>query len=55
MMGGLSLGLEGLFYDHFHAHGPAISVCLLTIPIAVIGVLFLPEPAGKVLEDISRG
>jgi MFS family permease len=55
MSGGISLGLEGVFYDIFHAHGPAISVCLLSLPIAVIGVLFLPEPAGKVLEDISHG
>jgi MFS family permease len=54
MMGGLSLGLEGVFYDIFHAHGPAIALCLLSIPIAVIGVLFLPEPAGKVLEEISH-
>jgi MFS family permease len=52
-VGGISLGLEGVFYDRFHAHGPAIAICLLAIPIALIGVLFLPEPAGKVLEDIS--
>ncbi|HEY5337997.1 MAG TPA: MFS transporter [Rhizomicrobium sp.] len=54
MMGGLALGLEGLWYDHFHAHDPAISVALLAIPISLVGVLFLPEPAGRVLEDISH-
>jgi MFS family permease len=53
MMGGLSLGLEGVFYDRFGAHGPAISIFLLTIPIALIAVLFLPEPAGRKLEEIS--
>jgi putative MFS transporter len=53
MSGGISLALEGVWYDHFHAHGPAISLSLLAIPIAMIGVLFLPEPAGKVLEEIS--
>ena len=52
--GGASLALEGVWYDRFHAHGPAISISLLAIPIALIGVLFLPEPAGKSLEDISH-
>lgn len=52
--GGVSLGLEGRWYDYFHAHGPAIAVSLLTIPIALLGLLFLPEPSGRVLEDISH-
>jgi hypothetical protein len=54
LMGGVALWLEGRWYDYFHAHGPAISIFLLAIPIALIGVLFLPEPAGRVLEDISH-
>jgi MFS family permease len=54
MMGGLALGLEGVWYDHFHAHGPAISMALLAIPISLIALLFLPEPAGRTLEDISH-
>ncbi len=54
MLGGVSLGLEGVWYDYFHAHGPAISVSLLAIPIALIALLFLPEPSGRVLEDISH-
>lgn len=54
MSGGVALGLEGVWYDHFHAHGPAIAVALLTIPIALLGILFLPEPAGRALEDISH-
>jgi hypothetical protein len=54
MLGGVSLALEGYWYDYFHAHGPAISVSLLAIPIALFGLLFLPEPSGRVLEDISH-
>jgi MFS family permease len=53
MAGAVSLWLEGHFYDYFHAHGPAIAVCLATIPITLIAILFLPEPAGRTLEEIS--
>jgi MFS family permease len=53
LMGGLSLGLEGVWYDRLHAHGPAISVSLAAMPIAVIALLFLPEPAGKTLEELT--
>jgi len=52
--GGISLALEGVWYDHFHAHGPAISMALLAIPISLIALLFLPEPAGRTLEEISH-
>lgn len=51
--GGISLALEGFWYDMFHAHGPAISITLLAIPVAVVGILFLPEPAGRELEDVA--
>jgi putative MFS transporter len=51
--GALGLTLEGRFYDWFGAHGPAISLSLAVIPVAVLGVLFLPEPARRVLEDIA--
>lgn len=54
-MGGVALWLEGRWYDYFHGHGPAISVSLLTIAVALFGLLFLPEPAGRSLEDISHG
>ena len=54
MAGGVSLGLEGLWYDRFHAHGPAIAVSLAAIPFSLIALVFLPEPAGRTLEDISR-
>jgi len=52
--GGISLGLEGVWYDRFHAHGPAISMALLAIPISLIALLLLPEPAGRTLEDVSQ-
>lgn len=54
-MGALALILEGHLYDRFHAHGPAIQLLLATIPITLIALLFLPEPAGKTLEEMSGG
>jgi putative MFS transporter len=53
MAGGVSLALEGRLYDHFGAHGPAILVPLLALPVTVVAVLFLPEPAGKTLEEMT--
>src|SRR5471032_1326490 len=52
-IGALALILEGHLYDHFHAHGPAIQWLLASIPITLIAILFLPEPAGKTLEEMS--
>ena len=52
-MGAVALLLEGHLYDHFHAHAPAIQLLLATIPITLIAILFLPEPAGKTLEEMS--
>ncbi|MFO1249470.1 MAG: MFS transporter [Alphaproteobacteria bacterium] len=51
--GAIALALEGLLYDHFHAHGPALQWLLITIPVSIIAILFLPEPAGKTLEEMS--
>ena len=53
MAGAAALLLEGTLYDHFQSHGPALQWLLVSIPITIIAVLFLPEPAGKALEDIS--
>ncbi len=53
MLGALALALEGRLYDHFHAHGPAIQMLLATIPITLVAILFLPEPAGKSLEEMA--
>jgi MFS family permease len=52
-MGAVALVLEGRLYDHFHAHSPAIQWLLATIPVTLIAILFLPEPAGKTLEEMS--
>ncbi len=50
----LSILLEGVFYDYFHAHGPAVvSVSLGAVLVTVIAIFFLPEPAGRALEEIS--
>jgi MFS family permease len=54
-IGALALLLEGHLYDRFHAHGPAIQWLLITIPITLVSILFLPEPAGKTLEEMSGG
>lgn len=51
--GALSLLLEGRLYDHFHAHGPAVQLLLSAMPITIVALLFLPEPAGKSLEEIA--
>ena len=51
--GALQLALEGRLYDHFHAHGPAVQLLLCSIPVTLIAILFLPEPAGKTLEEIA--
>jgi MFS family permease len=51
--GALSLLLEGRLYDHFHAHGPAVQLLLCSLPVSLLAILFLPEPAGKVLEEMA--
>ncbi len=52
-LGAVALALEGRLYDHFHTHGPAIQWLLASIPITLLAILFLPEPAGKTLEEMS--
>lgn len=53
IIGAIGLWLEGRLYDHFHAHGPAVQWLLATIPVTLLAILFLPEPAGKTLEDMA--
>jgi putative MFS transporter len=53
LSGALSLWLEGPLYDLFHAHGPAMMLLMATMPVAMIAILYLPEPAGRTLEDIA--
>ena len=52
-VGASALALEGVLYDGLGGHGPAIQWLLASIPITMIAVLFLPEPAGKTLEEMS--
>jgi putative MFS transporter len=54
-VGAAALYLEGVLYDRLGGHGPAIQWLLASIPITMIAILFLPEPAGKTLEEISGG
>jgi putative MFS transporter len=51
--GAAALGFEGMLYDRFQAHGPAIQWMLAAIPVTLLALMFLPEPAGKSLEDMS--
>jgi putative MFS transporter len=53
LAGAGALALEGRLYDHFHGHGPAIQALLITVPITLAAILFLPEPAGKTLEEMA--
>jgi putative MFS transporter len=51
--GAVALTLEGSLYDVFHSHGPALQWLLAAVPVALIAILFLPEPAGKTLEEMA--
>ncbi len=61
LVGAVGLILEGPLYDvffahgfdKFQAHGPAVLVLMSVMPIALIALATLPEPAGRELEDIS--
>jgi MFS family permease len=53
LSGAVSLALEGPLYDLFRAHGPALILLLAAMPVAMIAILRLPEPAGRTLEDIA--
>lgn len=53
--GALSLALEGRLFDIFLAHGPAIQWLLAALPISLVAILFLPEPAGRSLESLTEG
>ena len=51
--GAVALALEGVLYDHFGTHSAAIQCLLAAIPITLIAILFLPEPAGRTLEEMA--
>jgi hypothetical protein len=44
-----------MLYDRLGTHGAAIQWLLVTIPLAMIAILFLPEPAGRTLEEMADG
>ena len=52
--GATSLALEGTLYDRLGGHGPAIALMLGATPIAIVAMLFLPEPARRTLEEIAE-
>lgn len=62
LFGATGLALEGVFYDFFVsrgfdpllAHGPAIMLPLVLVPITIVCVMFLPETAGRSLEDLTE-
>lgn len=53
LAGAISLALEGPLYNVFHTHGIAVLVLMGAMPIAMLALLTLPEPAGRTLEEIS--
>lgn len=53
LAGAVSMALEGVFYDRLGGHGPAIMAMMAVIPITLVALAKLPEPAGKSLEDIA--
>jgi putative MFS transporter len=53
LAGSVALILEGRLYDRFHGHGPAIQSLLVVLPITLVALAFLPEPAGKTLEEMA--
>ena len=53
LAGAVSLALEGKFYDWLGGHGYAVICAMAAMPIAMAAILFLPEPAGRTLEDIA--
>ena len=53
-MGAAALALEGILYDHFQSHGPALQWLLASMPFTIIALLLLPEPAGRSLEEMTK-
>jgi putative MFS transporter len=51
--GAVALALEGVLYDLLGSHSAAIQCLLAAIPITLLAILFLPEPAGRTLEEMA--
>lgn len=54
MGGAAGLVLQGAVLAPWIGFGPAVLVLLIPAPLALIGIYFLPETAGRRLEDISQ-
>jgi len=53
LAGAVSLALEGPLYNLFGGHGLALILLMGTMPIAMLAPFWLPEPAGRELEDLA--
>ncbi len=54
LAGAASLLLHGAVLAPAIGFGPAVVVLFIPVPLALIGIYFLPETAGRPLEDISH-
>ena len=54
MGGAIGLLLQGAVLAPWIGFGPAVLMLLIPAPLALIGIYFLPETAGRRLEDISQ-
>jgi MFS family permease len=52
--GAAALALEGVLYDRFQSHGPALQWLMVSIPFAMAALMLLPEPAGRSLEEMAE-
>jgi putative MFS transporter len=52
--GALALALEGVLFTALGSHGAAIQAMLLALPVTLIALLLLPEPAGRSLEEMTK-
>lgn len=53
VVGAIGLVLQGLVLAPWIGFGPSVLVLLLAAPLSIVGIYFLPETAGRRLEDIS--
>jgi len=51
--GALALALEGVLYTALGSHGAAIQALLIALPVTLLALLALPEPAGRSLEEMT--
>ena len=54
MAGAAGLLLHGAVLAPVYGFGPAVLILMIPVPLGIIGILMLPETAGRPLEDISQ-